>query len=757
MIVDRIASCAPDSNLSRRSFLATSAAIGGGLMLRLSLPLGASAAAPSESFVPNAFIRVGSDGQVVLTMPYVEMGQGTYTSIPMLIAEELDVSLSQVQLEHAPPNEKLYANPLLGVQATGNSNAMRGAWKPLGEAGAAARSMLVGAAAKRWKVNAKSCRTQGGEVIHVPSGRRLTYGELAAAAAKMPVPGNVTLKSPQDFRLIGTPAKRLDAPSKVNGTAVYGIDARPPGVKIATLAQSPVFGGRVKSLDDTAAKAVKGVRQIVRLDDAVAVVADHMGAAKKGLAALKIEWDDGPNATLKTADIASELEKATLGPGAVAQNIGNVDPAMANAITKVEAIYQVPFLAHATMEPMNCTVHVRADGCEVWVGIQALARAQAAAAKVTGLPLDKVVVHNHLIGGGFGRRLEADGVTRAVEIARHVEGPVKVVWTREEDVQHDMYRPYWLDRISAGLDEQGRPVAWKNRFAGSSVFARWLPPGFKNGLDPDSTEGAIDLVYDLPNFRVEYVRVEPPGVPTGFWRSVGPSHNVFVTESFIDELAAASKQDAVAYRRALLDKSPRAKAVLELAAAKAGWGETLSERRGRGVSLQFAFGSYLAQVAEVEVSKEGNVRVRRVVCAVDCGTVVNPDTVQAQIQSGIIFGATAALHGEITLKNGRVEQTNFDTYQVLRIDEVPAIEVHIVRSAEPPGGHGRDRDVGDRSRHRQCDLCRDRQASAQDAGRYGGVEEVRVSKVGGSDTDSRQPTLRAKFPSRLLFWSIGNK
>jgi isoquinoline 1-oxidoreductase beta subunit len=688
MIVDRIAPRAPDSNLSRRSFLATSGAVGGGLMLSLSLPLGRSGAASSDSFAPNAFIRVDSDGQVVLTMPYVEMGQGTYTSIPMLIAEELDVSLDQVRLEHAPPNEKLYANPLLGVQATGNSNAMRGAWKPLREAGAAARFMLVGAAAKRWGVDANSCRAQDGEVIHVPSGRRLTYGALAADAATMPVPGNVTLKPPQDFKLIGTPAKRLDAPSKVNGTAVYGIDVRPPGVKTATLAQSPVFGGRVKSLDDTVAKAVKGVRQIVRLDDAIAVVADHMGAAKKGLAALKIEWDDGPNATLKTADIALELEKATLGPGAVAQNIGNVDAGMANATTKVEAIYQVPFLAHATMEPMNCTVHVRADGCDVWVGIQALARAQAAAAKVTGLPLDKVVVHNHLIGGGFGRRLEADGVTRAVEIAMQVEGPVKVIWTREEDIQHDMYRPYWLDRISAGLDEQGKPVAWKNRFAGSSVIARWLPPGFKNGLDSDSTEGAIDLVYDLPNFCVEYVRVEPPGVPTAFWRSVGPSHNVFVTESFIDELAAAAKRDAVAYRRALLDKSPRAKAVLDLAAAKAGWSGTLPKGRGRGVSLQFAFGSYLAQVAEVEVSKEGNVRVRRVVCAVDCGTVVNPDTVQAQIQSGIIFGATAALHGEITLKNGRVEQSNFDTYQVLRINEAPEIEVHVVKSAEPPGGMG---------------------------------------------------------------------
>jgi isoquinoline 1-oxidoreductase beta subunit len=548
--------------------------------------------------------------------------------------------------------------------------------------------MLVSAAAKRWNVDPASCRAQSGEVRHAPTGRKIKYGELAADAAHMPVPEKVELKQPKQFKLIGTPAKRLDTPSKVNGTAVYGIDVRPPGVKIATLAQSPVFGGRVKSVDDAKAKAVKGVRQIVRLDDAVAVVADHMGAAKKGLAALMIEWDDGPHATLDTQKIVDQLEKATLESGAVAQNIGNTEKAMATAVTKVEATYQVPFLAHATMEPMNCTVHVRKDGCEVWVGNQALGRAQAVAAKTAGLPLDKVVVHNHLIGGGFGRRLEVDGVIRAVQIAIQVDGPVKVVWTREEDIQHDMYRPTFFDRFSAGLDEKGAPVAWNHRFAGSSVIARWLPPGFNNGLDPDTTEGAIDLAYALPNLHVEYVRVEPPGIPTAFWRSVGPSHNVFVVESFIDELAVAAKQDPVAYRRALLAKTPRAKAVLELAAEKAGWGKPLPKGVGRGVSVQHAFATYMAQVAEVEVGKDGAVRVRRVVCAVDCGTVVNPDTVRAQIQSGIIFGITAALRGEITLKGGRVEQSNFHDYQMLRINEAPAIEVYIVKSGDAPGGMG---------------------------------------------------------------------
>ncbi len=697
MILDRIAhrSADPESfsanDLSRRRFLQAGAAAGGGLMLSLSLPYanGAGEAAEAGGFAPNAFIRIDSDGQIVLTMPYVEMGQGDYTAIPMLIAEELEVDLKQVRVEHAPPNPKLYGNPLLaGVQATGGSTAISAAWKPMREAGAVARTLLVSAAAQRWNIDPASCRAQTGEVFHPPTGRRVTYGELAADAARMPVPASIVLKRPEDFKLIGTPAKRLDTPAKVNGSAVFGIDARPPGVKIATLVQSPVFGGRVKSLDDAAARAVNGVRQIVRLDDAVAVVADHMGAAKKGLAALVIEWDDGPHAKLTTEEIASALEKATLNSGPVAQNIGDVDKAMASAAVKVRSIYEVPFLAHAAMEPMNCTVHVRDDGCEVWVGTQVLARAQAAAAKAAGLPLEKVVVHNHLIGGGFGRRLEIDGVARAVEIAKHVDGPVKVVWTREEDVQHDMYRPYWFDRMSAGLDEKGMPVVWNHRFAGSSILARWLPPAFNNGLDPDSTDGAINLVYAIPNLRVEYLRVEPPGIPTAFWRSVGPSHNVFVTESFIDELAAAAKQDAVAYRRALLDKSPRAKAVLDLAAEKAGWGQPLSDRVGRGVSVQNTFRTYMAQIAEVEVAKDGSVRVRRVVCAVDCGIVVNPNIVRAQIEGAIIFGITAALYGAITLKDGRVEQANFDTYQMLRINEAPAIEVHIVQSSEAPGGMG---------------------------------------------------------------------
>jgi isoquinoline 1-oxidoreductase beta subunit len=694
MILDRLVAAAngpaAENGLSRRSILKVGIAGGGGLLLGVALPaFAAPAATPQKEFTPSAFIRIAPSGTITLAMPYVEMGQGTYTSLPMLIAEELEVELNQVVLEHAPPDEKRYGNPILGgVQATGGSTTIRAVWLPLRQAGAAARTMLVMAAAKQWGVDPSSCRAEKGAVLHPASRRRLDYGALAEAAAALPVPNNVPLKRPDQFRLIGTPARRLDAPAKVNGSAAYGIDARPPGVKIATLAQSPVFGGKLKDVDDSKARVVRGVRQIVRLDDAVAVVAEHMGAAKKGLAALVIEWESGPHASLNTEDIARDYAAALESPGAVAESRGDVDSALAKAANKLTARYEVPFLAHAALEPMNCTVDVRNDRCEIWVGNQVLARAQAAAAEVTGLPPEKITVHNHLIGGGFGRRLEIDGVTRAVQIARQVEGPVKVIWTREEDIQHDMYRPFFSDVFTAGLDEKGMPIGWHHRFTGSSILARWLPPAFSKGLDPETIDGAVHLVYSLPNFHVEYIRKEPPGVPTAFWRSVGPSHSVFVVESFIDELAAAAKRDPVDYRRALLDNSPRARAVLDLAAEKARWGNPLPNGMGRGVSLQFVFGTYMAQVAEVEIANDGNIRVKRVVCAVDCGSVVNPDTVEAQVQGAVIFGISAALHGEITLKNGRVQQNNFDDYEVLRINEAPMIEVHIVRNNEAPGGMG---------------------------------------------------------------------
>jgi isoquinoline 1-oxidoreductase subunit beta len=698
-----------EANLSRRAFLAAGTAAGGGLLLSVHLPALTrdGNAADAGIFAPNAFVRIGRDGQVTLIMHKVEMGQGTYTSMPMLLAEELEVDLSQVRLEHAPPNDQLYAEPLFGVQETGGSTSVRGNWEPLRQAGATARSLLEAAAAQAWKVDANSCHAARGEVIHGPSGRRLSYGALADKAAALPLPRNIPLKDPKDFKLIGTSAKRLDAPDKVNGTAKFGIDVKVPGMKVALVAACPVFGGKLASVDDSKAKAIKGMHQVVRLDDAVAAVADHTWAAKKGLAALDIRWDEGPHAKLSTRDIVQHLAVASQRSGVVARQQGDPGKAMASAAQKVEAVYEVPFLAHATMEPVNCTVHVRPDGCDVWVGTQVPTFAQTAAAKVTGLPPEKVEVHNHLLGGGFGRRLEVDFILRAVEIAKQVAGPVKVVWTREEDIQHDMYRPYYYDRIAVGLDERGKPIAWTHRITGSSIMARvtselfpktlrvMRAAGLHNlvamvrGLDVDAVDGAAEPPYAIDNIRVDYVREEPPGIPTAFWRGVGPTHNIFVVESFIDELAVAAKQDPFEYRRALLDKSPRAQAVLELAAERAGWGRPLPASSGRGISLLHAFGeTYIAEVAEVSVSKDGDVRVQRVVCAVDCGMIVNPDTVKSQMESGIIFGITAALFGEITIKDGRVQQGNFDDYRMLRIDEAPLIEVHLVKSTEPPGGIG---------------------------------------------------------------------
>src|SRR3989454_923207 len=551
----------------------------------------------ARAFKPNGFIRIDRDGGVTLVMHKVEMGQGTYTAMPMLLAEELEVELSQVRLEHAPPDDALYAEPLFGVQETGGSTSVRGNWEPLRRAGATARSLLVSAAARTWKVDPSSCRAARGGVIHGPTGRTLGYGALVDAAAALQVPSNVTLKDPRDFTLIGTPAKRLDAPEKVNGTAQFGIDVRLPGMKVATVAACPVFGGKLASVDDAKATAIPGVRQVVRLEDAVAVVADDTWTAKQGLAALDIRWDEGPNASHTTADIVQQLAVASQTTGVAARNEGDVAAAMAGAAQKVEAIYELPFLAHATMEPVNCTVHVRPDGCDIWVGTQVPTFTQTAAAKVTGLPKAKVQVHNHLLGGGFGRRLEVDFITRAVQVATQVTGPVQVIWSREEDIQHDMYRPYYYDRIAAGLDTHGMPVAWTHRVTGSSIMARVVNELFPKtlrvmreagvhqlfamvkGLDVDAVEGAAEPPYALPNIRVDYVRQEPPGVPTAFWRGVGPTHSIFVVESFIDELAAAARRDPFEYRRALLDRSPRARAVLELAAERGGWGRPLPPGR----------------------------------------------------------------------------------------------------------------------------------------------------------------------------------
>src|ERR1700761_358329 len=528
---------------------------------------------PSGKFAPNAFIRIDRAGKTTLVMPQVEMGQGVYTAVAMILAEELDADFAQVTLEHAPPNDKLYGNPTFGLQVTGNSNSIRAFWKPLRNAGAGARAMLMQAAAQQWQVERASCTTSGGQVIHADSGRKLSYGELATAASSQTPPKDVALKDPKDFVLIGKPLKRLDTPEKVNGKAVYGIDAMLPGMKFATVAVCPVFGGKVGKVDDSAAKKIPGVQKLVVLDDVVAVVGDHMWAAKKGLDALVIDWDEGPNARISSKDVWQDLRAASEKDGAVAKSTGDIAKSLATG-EKLEASYELPFLAHATMEPLNATVHFKGDSCEVWTGTQIMTRVQSEAAKAAGLPVEKVAVYNHLLGGGFGRKLEPDMVVAAVKVAKQVDGPVKVIWTREEDVQHDVYRPVYRDQVTATLAD-GKVTALKYKIAGSAILARWLPPAFQKGIDIDAIDAAADQPYDFPNFHVEYVRAEPPGVPTGFWRGVGPNNNVFAFECAMDEMARKAGKDPVDFRRAMLTKNPRMLAVLNLAAEKAGWGQKL--------------------------------------------------------------------------------------------------------------------------------------------------------------------------------------
>jgi isoquinoline 1-oxidoreductase subunit beta len=637
-------------------------------------------------FAPNAFIRIDHAGKTTLVMPQVEMGQGVYTAVAMILAEELDADFTQVALEHAPSNDKLYGNPIFGIQVTGNSNSIRAFWKPLRNAGAAARVMLVQAAAQQWQVDPASCTTSNGKVIHAASGRALSYGDLVDTASSISIPQNPPLKDPKDFTLIGKSLKRFDTPGKTNGSVIYGIDAMLPGMKFATLAASPVFGGKVGHVDDSAAKKIPGVQQVVVLDELVAVVGDHMWAAKKGLDALVITWNEGPNAQISSSDIWEDLRAASKKDGVVAKTKGDVAKGLSQG-DRLEAAYELPFLAHAPMEPMNCTVHLTPGACEIWVGTQVLTRAQSDAAEAAGLPVDKVTVHNHLIGGGFGRRLEADMVASAVRVAQHVDGPVKVVWTREEDIQHDIYRPVYRDTIVASLSN-GKIAAWKYRVTGSSILARWLPPAFQGGIDIDAVDSAVDMPYDIPNLHVEYVRAEPPAVPTGFWRGVGPNNNVFATECFLDELARKAGMDPIAFRRGMLGDNPRLRSALDLVAEKSNWGQSLPARVGRGVSVQPSFGSFIATVVEAEVDDQGEVHLRRVTSAVDTGIAVNPDTIVAQLQGGLIFGLTAALYGEITIEKGRVQQSNFNDYRMLRIDQVPKIDMHVIASGEDPGGIG---------------------------------------------------------------------
>ena len=668
--------------MQRRDFLQVAGTIGAGLVIGFRIP-NRRGVAP---FAPNAWLRIGTDDSVLVIVDRSEMGQGVTTSLPMLLAEELEADWTKIRFEFAPA-DKAYINQLFGIQGTGGSSSVRAAWKPLRQAGAQARTMLIAAAAQTWGVEPASCRAEAGAVIHVATHRRLTYGALAQRAAALPVPADVQLKDPKDWRLAGKPTKRLDTRFKVNGTAQFGIDVRVPGMLTAVVARSPVFGGKVTSFDATAAKAIPGVRHVVQISSGIAVVGDGYWPAKQGRDALKVSWDEGPVAQVSSASISSLFAQRATQDGAVARHDGDAVAALAGAAQRVEAVYEMPFLAHATMEPMNCTAHVRAGAVDIWAPTQNQTGVQMVGGQIGGVPPEKVAVHTTYLGGGFGRRFELDFIIEALETSKAAGAPVKVIWSREDDIQHAQYRPANYHQLRAGLDASGRPVAWTHRIVAPSIMARMFPQTVKNGLDGEAVEGGVGLPYAVPNVHVDY-QLTDTGIPVGFWRSVNNSFNAFAVEGFIDELASAAKQDPYEYRRTLLANAPRDRGVLELAATNAGWGTPLPAGRGRGIAVYKSFESYAAQVAEVSVSPAGDVRVHRVVCAIDCGMHVNPSTIEAQMQGGIVYGLTAALNGAITIENGRVTQSNFHDYRMLRLAEMPVVEVYIVPSNEAPGGVG---------------------------------------------------------------------
>jgi len=682
------------STLSRREFIETSA----GLVIAFHLPPRARTASAATDFSPNAWLRIGSDGIVTLTADKSEMGQGSQTGLAMILAEELDADWSTVRLGPVPENPAGWSRRM----STGGSTAIRTSWEPLRKAGAAAREMLLDAAASTWKVDRAACRAERGAVVHAPSKRRLTYGKLVATAAQLPVPKDPPLKDAKDFRLLGTRVPRLDTPAKVDGSAVFGIDVKVPGMLVASIERCPVFGGTLKSYDATKAKAVPGVRAVVALEPSpwtgtggawaagcaagIAVVADTYWQAVTGRRALEIQWDEGDAASLDSDGIRAQFVKLAEQPGVEARKDGDAAASLAGAAKKVEAVYEVPFLHHATMEPMTCTAHVRADGCDVWVPTQNQTRAQEVAAEITGLPKEQVRIHTTFLGGGFGRRLESDFVSEAVRVSKAAGAPVKVIWSREDDVQHGFYRPATYNRFTAALDAGGTPVAWTHRIVAPPILLKFGP--LDKGIDRTLIDGAANLPYAIPNLLVDQVAVDLLPVPRGFWRSVGISQNAFVTESFFDEVAAAAGKDPYELRRQLLRDKPRHLRTLELAAQKAGWGSPLAAGRGRGIAVAEWDPTVCAQVAEVSVTADGSVRVHRVVCAVDCGPTVNVGQIEAQLQGGIVYGLTAALYGEITLERGRVKQSNFTDYPMMHIDEMPAVEVHVVPSNDKQGGIG---------------------------------------------------------------------
>ena len=688
---------------TRRAFLKAAAAAGGGLAIGVYLPVD-GVRAQRGAFEPNVWVKIGADNSVRIMLSMLEMGQGVMTAMPMLVAEERDIDWNTITTEWAPADRR-YGNPNFGgSQTTAGSNSTRGMWRLLREAGAGARAMLVTAAAQTWSVPENTLTTEKGEVIHQATGRRLKYGALVDKAVTLPVPAKVTLKDPKAFRVLGQPLARLDVPAKVNGTAEFGIDVKRPGMLVARVVRPPVFGGKVRSFNADKAKAVPGVRHVVQISTGIAVVADGYWSASRGVQALAVTWDDGPLASLDSASIAKQYAALADKPGAVARNEGDADGALSRpgpvgpgntgssgpgTARVIERVFELPFLAHACMEPMNCTAHVQADRCDVWAPTQSQTATQQAAMGATGLPESKVFVHTTYMGGGFGRRAEPDFVLDAVETSKAVGVPIKAIWSREDDTKHDYYRPVTYVRMWGLVDTSGAPLrAWKQRIVQSSLLKRLNPNALNasKGVDAVSVEGAANLPYEIPNLRVEYIEADP-GIPFGFWRSVGSSVNGFVTEAFIDELATTASKDPYRFRRDLLASHPRHRAVLDLVAEKGGWTTKPAAGRFRGMAVHECFGSITGLVTEVSIEKNA-VTVHKVTCAVDCGWIVNPDTIKAQMEGGIIYGLSAALKGAITIDKGRAVQSHFGDYQVVRMPEMPAIDVHIVPSTESPGGIG---------------------------------------------------------------------
>ncbi|MFZ2650205.1 MAG: xanthine dehydrogenase family protein molybdopterin-binding subunit [Burkholderiaceae bacterium] len=676
------------TSTTRRGFLRRGSA--SALVLGFTLPAAAprvqAQAAGGAAKSLNAYLRIAPDNAITVVCGPAEMGQGVLTAIPMLLAEELDADWSRVGVMQAPA-DPAYVNPMLGIQATGGSTTIRAHWEPLRKAGAAAREMIVAAAAAQWKLDAASLRTENSFVIDA-KGRKLSYGALASLAAKLPVPTQPKLKSNKEFNLLGKPLKRLDTALKVNGAGRYGIDAQVPGMLIAVMAHAPLPGAKPQSFDEAQAKLVPGVRQVIEIPGGVAVLADGYWAAKRGRDALQVQWDLGAHATLSSADVSDMLASAAGHADALSRDEGNVRDAAANSALSVDALYEAPYLAHACMEPMNCTAHVRGDEVEIWAGTQSQGPAQGILGQVAQVSPTKVKVNTLLLGGGFGRRFAPDFAIAAVRLSKLSGKPVKLIYTREDDMAAGYYRPASVARFEGALDASGMPSLLKVGVATPSIMAA---SGFMkipdNGVDAFALEGIHDHPYDIAHQRIAYGRAEP-GPQVWFWRSVGHSQNVFFMESFIDELAAAAKKDPFEFRRSLLTRQPRYKGVLELAAERSNWGKALPAGVARGIAVAQSFGSYVAQVAEVSVRSDGTPKVHRVVAAVDCGMTVNPEIIRRQIEGGIVFGLSAALYGRITLKDGRVEQSNFHDYPVLRIQEMPRVEVHIVASREPPGGIG---------------------------------------------------------------------